>query len=385
MSPASAPARVFARVTRAGPGSPFIVWAVALGLIAIAGFNLIFVLRVLGRAGQASDFRWWYGAAQIGLQHGWNHVYDRALQSQYMASIYPFVNPPPLAWLVAPLTVFSQPTAYVLFALLLAGCLIIASQLASGPSTQSRVLAFGTAFGLLPAIISIVYGQPVAIVLLAVVGAWWLDKRSRPVLAGVILSLIVVKPNIVVLVPLALLLSARHRAFAAWAVSTAVLAAISTISLGVDGLQSYWQLLTIAGAQQQSFTLGSGWSFWMAVAVIVVVVSAVAWKRRGAGFELPLAVGLAGSLIISHHLNVYDLALYAPVLWLAFRGEVHWTAKVAAAGMWLLLDVAILNSVLVVAAELALLAVLAAPDLVALVLGRRRLLPISQNASQDLA
>ncbi|HEV2035593.1 MAG TPA: glycosyltransferase family 87 protein [Candidatus Dormibacteraeota bacterium] len=376
--------------TRSTPGacrrqadrSHFLVWAVALGLLAIAAFNLTFVLRALGPAGQASDFRWWYGAAELGLQRGWNHLYDPALQAQYISATYPFVNPPPLAWLVVPLTNLPEPIAYVVFALLLVGCLILASQLASGPRPVSRVLAFGTAFGLFPAMISIVYGQPVAIALLAIVGAWWLDKRGRPILAGVILSFIVVKPNIVVLVPLALLLSARHRAFVAWAIATAALAAISAISVGLDNLRAYLHLLAIVGGQKQSFTLGSGWVFWVAVAVIVGLTSAVAWKRRGSGFELPLAVALAGSLLISHHLNVYDLALYAPVLWLVYQGDLHWTAKVAAAGMWVLLDVAIVNSTLIVTAELALLLVLVLNDLV---LRRGGFLPISQNATEDLA
>jgi hypothetical protein len=370
MKPASASARAFMRVTRTADGSPFLLWAVALGLLAIAAFDLTFVLRALGPAAEASDFRWWYGAAELGLQHGWNHLYDPAFQAQYMSATYPFVNPPPLAWLLVPLTVFSEPTAYVLFAVFLIGCLILASQLASGRRAVSRVLAFGTAFGLFPAMISIVYGQPVAIVLLAIVAAWWLDKHDRPVLAGVILSFIVLKPNIVVLVPLALLLSARHRAFVAWAVATTVLAVISAISVGIDNLQAYWHLLSIAGGQKQSFTLGSGWTFWVAVAAIVLLTSAVAWKRRGSGFELPLAVALAGSLLVNHHLNVYDLALYAPVLWLVFRGDVHWTAKAAAAGMWVVLELAIVNSPLVVAAELALLLVLVLPELVALI--RRR-------------
>ena len=351
-------------------GSRFLLWAVALGLLAISAFNLTFVIRALGPAAQASDFRWWYGAAELGLQHGWSHLYDPALQAQYMSATYPFVNPPPLAWLVVPLTVFSEPTAYALFALLLVGSLILASQLASGPSAVSRVLAFGTAFGLFPAMISIVYGQPVAIVLVAVVGAWWLDKGGRPVVAGAVLSVIVLKPNIVVLVPVALLLSGRLRAFVAWAAVTAVLVAISAIGVGLDDLRSYLQLLSVVGGQQQSFTLGSGWTYWLAVAAIVGLTAWVAWQRRGSGFELPLAVALAGSLLINHHLNVYDLALYAPVLWLVFQGELHWTAKAAAAGMWLLLDAAIVNSTLVVTAELALLLVLVLPELVALI--RRR-------------
>ena len=351
-------------------GSRFLLWAVALGLLAISAFNLTFVIRALGPAAQASDFRWWYGAAELGLQHGWSHLYDPALQAQYMSATYPFVNPPPLAWLVVPLTVFSEPTAYALFALLLVGSLILDSQLASGPSAVSRVLAFGTAFGLFPAMISIVYGQPVAIVLVAVVGAWWLDKGGRPVVAGAVLSVIVLKPNIVVLVPVALLLSGRLRAFVAWAAVTAVLVAISAIGVGLDDLRSYLQLLSVVGGQQQSFTLGSGWTYWLAVAAIVGLTAWVAWQRRGSGFELPLAVALAGSLLINHHLNVYDLALYAPVLWLVFQGELHWTAKAAAAGMWLLLDAAIVNSTLVVTAELALLLVLVLPELVALI--RRR-------------
>lgn len=362
-------------------GSRFLLWAVALGLLAIAAFNLIFVVRALGPAGQASDFRWWYGAAELGLQHGWNHLYDPALQAQYISATYPFVNPPPLAWLVVPLTIFSEPTAYVLFALLLVGSLILASQLAAGPGAASRVLTFGTAFGLFPAMISIVYGQPVAIVVLAVVGAWWLDKRGRPVLAGAVLSFIVLKPNMVVLVPMALLLSARHRAFVAWAVATAVLVAISAITVGLDNLRSYLHLLSIVAGQKQSFTLGSGWTFWVAVAAIVGLTSAVAWKRRGSGFELPLAVALGGSLLISHHLNVYDLALYAPVLWLVFQGDLHWTAKAAAAGIWVLLDVAIVNATLVVAGELALLLVLTLPELTSRT--RQRTIPLPNPRSTN--
>jgi len=343
------------------------MWAVGGGLCVLAVYNLVFFVRALGPAAVLNDFDWYYGAAQLGLHHGWSHIYDRTLQAEYLNPSFPFVNPPPLAWLVAPLTALPKATAYFVFAFFLVACVGLTVPLAAGPGAQGKLLVFGTAFGLAPTMISLVYGQPVAIVLLSVVAAWWLDRRGHPILAGLALCAVVMKPSIVLLVPLAILMSGRYRTFVAWAASTSVLVAISAVSLGVDGMKAYVNLLALAAGEMQAFALGSGWMAWVATAVVAGLTLAVAWKRRGAGLELPLAVGIVGSLLISRHLNVYDLALYAPVLWLTFGGNLHWTAKVAAAAAWVVMDVAVLDASLVVAAELVLFVVLVLPDLMALI------------------
>ena len=89
-------------------------------------------------------------------------------------------------------------------------------------------------------------GQPVALVAAAVAIAWWLAEHRRPVLAGLALSLIAVKPQLALLVPLCLLAAGHYRVFAAWAAATAVMVVVALVLLGGDGLQRYREVLSLA-------------------------------------------------------------------------------------------------------------------------------------------
>jgi glycosyl transferase family 87 len=61
------------------------------------------------------------------------------------------------------------------------------------------------------------YGQPTLIVVGLVAASWWFCSRNRPVAGGAALALATaLKPQVVILVPIALLVSGRYRPFAAW-------------------------------------------------------------------------------------------------------------------------------------------------------------------------
>src|SRR5258708_8244155 len=91
-------------------------------------------------------------------------------------------------------------------------------------------------------------GQPGAWVAAAVAAAWWLTRHDRPVWAGVVLSLIVLKPQMALLVPLCLLVSGHARTFGAWLVATLLIGLVALALLGPEGLPPYPHLL----AQTQS-------------------------------------------------------------------------------------------------------------------------------------
>src|SRR5712664_2895400 len=76
-----------------------------------------------------NDFRLDYGAATVGINDGYSHLYDIAAQSSAIESLgrgfnpQPFISPPPLAWLVTPLLVLPFVAALIVWTLLLLAAL----------------------------------------------------------------------------------------------------------------------------------------------------------------------------------------------------------------------------------------------------------------------
>ena len=64
------------------------------------------------------DFHTYLAAAVVGVQHGWSFIYDQSIvadaQKQLVSSqiAQPFLSPPPVAWLTAPLTPLPYWVAY---------------------------------------------------------------------------------------------------------------------------------------------------------------------------------------------------------------------------------------------------------------------------------
>ncbi len=83
-----------------------------------------------------SDFKIYFLAARIGLDHGWQHIYDPRLEdagwkllgdgfSQQALPDLLFLSPPPVAWIATPFTVLPPPAAYLAWSVVTVGCLAL--------------------------------------------------------------------------------------------------------------------------------------------------------------------------------------------------------------------------------------------------------------------
>ena len=159
----------------------------------------------------------------------------------------------------------------------------------------------------------------------AVAGAWWLAERKRPALAGLALSAVAIKPQLALLVPLCLLVAGHRRMFFAWLAASAVMAAVALVLLGGEGLQRYRDALSLAAQWEPTRRyaiagpLGLGLQVYVVEAVVAAVAVVAAWRHRGGGAALPIAIGLVGSLLFTPYVGFQDFAMLVLAGWLIIR------------------------------------------------------------------
>jgi hypothetical protein len=296
------------------------------------------------------DVRIYYVAAEAGLRYGWSTVYNlstlRALSAGFAGgqtnidSSATYISPPLLAWLFAPLTAVSEPVAYALWAALSLGALVWMWRIAAPYTGAAKFALLLLALALWPVLDAFYRGQPVLILLALAAGSWWLTAHDRPWAAGTALALATaLKPQLVYLVPLALLVSGRYRVVLGWAAACVVLAIAFAASLGESGLQSWWLIFQLveSNGEHAYFTLaylfGFGVVTYSLLAIFAIAALAVAWKRR-ADVDSVFAAGLLGSLAVSVHLHLYDYTTLVLAAWLVLR-----TAPPLWQRLWLLVGV----------------------------------------------
>lgn len=275
-----------------------------------------------------------YIGARIGIEQGWSHIYSLDLQHQLFDQLRGgapfgdgerFLSPPPLAWLVLPLTTVGLAAGFWIWLALLVAALVAAWWLAAPGRGWTRWLWLLGALAWYPLLYSLALGQPVVLVLLAVTAGWWLAESNRPYLAGAALAGIVFKPQIAIAVPAVLLLAGRWRIAGSWALLTAILAGVSLLIIGSQGLSDYRSLL--AEAQHVvnnryftlAFILGPGpWGY--AAQFLVTVVGLIgAYVNRRAGMSRLLALGLVASSLGATYWHLQDFAVLIGAAWLFYR------------------------------------------------------------------
>jgi hypothetical protein len=318
------------------PGSG--VWLPAAMLVvggALALRNLLGVLHFALKRAFEGDFAVYYIFARVGIDHGWGSLYDYAAMRQEWialgsAFLYPPLYPPTLAWFVAPFAALPFATGYALWNVLLVASLLITWRLTVPPSSQ--LVRFGhLAFAVaLPAVaFGLLLGQVVIVVAAAVSISWWLLRRNRPFAAGLVLSLIALKPQLALMVPVALLVAGQSRAFLGWAAGSLAMLGAALATIGFGGLQTYAVLLAgsehYRGAMQvyPELTLpgllGGGPAGALAQGLVVLVTLILVWRRRGSGLEFPFAAGLCASMLIATFLHAQDVGVLLPAAWLWLR------------------------------------------------------------------
>ena len=281
------------------------------------------------------DTRMIYVAAEAGLRFGWSKIYDQSVLRPLSASfppyaqtindVYTYLHPPLVAWLFAPLTLFSEPVAYALWSALSAVALIFVWKIAAPFTGLARLTLLFAAIGLWPVLLVFYFGQPVILQMAAVAASWWLCARGKPVPAGIALAVaIFLKPQNIVLLPVALLVSGRIRLIAAWAASCVGLAVVTAIVIGEAGVISWMHALRAGEGSSihRVYTLiglfGDGpltYVLWIAQAALALTVA----RLRRNELEIVYAVGLVASVAIAFHLHEADYSILVFAVWLALR------------------------------------------------------------------
>ena len=170
------------------------------------------------------DFRAFFAAATVVAHHGDPYNWPSLAAAEYQLYDAPhglapgnpayyeflaFPEGPWLAFALAPITNLPWPVAYALFAVLL-GLLLIAASFTTftllGWPRRRAALAAGCTLLSAVGFINLFMGQVSVLVFGAFMAAWLLARRGRPWLAGAVLALVWVKPNIGLPLPLVLAL-----------------------------------------------------------------------------------------------------------------------------------------------------------------------------------
>lgn len=307
----------------------------ALGgsLGAIAVYDINYWIGAFRSAPLAQDTSLYYVAAQIGLRQGWSRIYDPSLQANFLVALQPgfaqdfflFGNPPVMAWLMAPLTLLSPVAAYLVVVGISFAALLGIGLLAAPWRGRVLLIAILAPLAWYPVIYCLRLGQVSLLVGLLVALCWWLERRALGELAGLVLALTAIKPQLALLVAPCLLLAGRWRVAAGWLAGTVVLAGLSLLSLGAEGVGQYFRVLNTLHGEiyNEVFTLasvtgGAGWTIFLQIAVACVTMAAAYRIRRGPTSAV-IALALLGGLLAAPYVHVDDYAVLVPAAWLLVR------------------------------------------------------------------
>jgi hypothetical protein len=323
-----------------------------------------------------NDFRLAYAAAIVGLKSGYGHLYDLVAQKSAIEGLgagfnpQPFISPPPLAWLATPFLLLPFQVAVVVWTILLLAALGWTWYVLAPRGDVVRPAHLALLLGVFPVAFGVMVGQPGALVAGAVATAWWLTRRDHPVWAGLALSVIILKPQLALLVPVCLLASGHVKTFGAWLVASLVIGFVALALLGPDGVARYRDVLAqtqtaawdITRRYAISGVLGRGPVLTAAQVVVVVLTLLAAWRHRDRGSELPMAAGILGSLLVTPYLGFQDFLMLVVAGWLIlWGGATTWQVGLLVVGYALLQLALVVLAVPILLAEAALLISLAWP------------------------
>jgi hypothetical protein len=348
-----------------------------VGLILVVWDLWIAVTTFLPQYAVRNDLRLAYGAALVGIRDGYARLYDLAAQATAIESLgqgfnpQPFISPPPLAWLVTPLLVLPFTAALIVWTLLLLLALGWAWYLLAPPGRFAKAAHLALWLGLFPVAFGVMVGQPGPLIAAVVATCWWLIRHERPVLAGLVLSLVIIKPQLALLVPIALLVSGHAKTFGAWLAASLVIGLVALALLGPEGVARYRDVLAQTQSPAWDITrrysisgpLGLGPLLTAAQVLVAMLTLLVAWRHRHRGPEVSIAAGIVGSLLFTPYLGFQDFLMLVVAGWMLLRTDITpWQVGLMVAGYVLLQLALVVMAIPILLAEaLLLVSLLSAP------------------------
>lgn len=311
--------------------------------------TLTISIMALPRAGRYFDFRAFYAAGFLILHHP-HQLFDLHMQGlvqdTLIARIYPalpYYHPAFEALLYAPLALFTYSSAYIIYAvfnlLLLGVCYFIAPQPVDSITRKiPRSLLFFLPF---PAFFCVAAGQDSMLFLLLLCFLWKALDRDDDITAGVLLGLGLFKVQLIAALVIFLVARRGPRLLRSFLPTAAALSLLSLSITGFKGAAQWIHLLTSAvGALNQShraqvliavhpmamptlngliYILGGRLLPPDASWVVNLILLAAAFLAilvvvRRSSLPDAFSAAVAGALLLSPHLYLYDYVLLIPPL-----------------------------------------------------------------------
>src|SRR5438105_13121286 len=275
-----------------------------------------------------------YIGVRIALEHGWNYIYSLPLQHDLFTQLRPradfndgerFVSPPPFAWLVLPLSLLGPAGAVYAWLGISLASLAAAWWLAAPGAWPSRLLWLLAALAWYPVLYGLSLAQPALVIVLVAAAAWRLAEAGKPQLAGVVLGLSVIKPQLTLFLPIVLLFSGRWKTAVSWAVTAAVLALLSLSVIGSQGLSDYMNLLNEAQHVTNNryftlaFVLGPVQLSSLAQAIVIAAAALAAYLNRAGSNGRVFALGLVATTLGASYWHLQDFTVLILASWLFWR------------------------------------------------------------------
>jgi hypothetical protein len=286
-------------------------------------------------------------------------AYNAAIKAMFGMEKTPFllfVYPPHALLLLAPFATLPFLPAVLLWtavnlaALALATRMVLRTQPVAGP-----ILAVCLSP---PAVAMMMYGHFGGLLALATTIAL-IDGARRPVIAGLCLAVLSLKPQFACAIGLMLLGTGRWRCLAVGAAATAGAALLSAFLFGIDVWQRFLfitmpllsgyvtnfdakmietSITAYFAARYSGLPAGPAWAIQGMVAVFALAAG-IAALRKGAQEPGALLVVILAALVMQPYVSHYDLAIAAPALTLVLLGQAPGAAPITVAA-WMLTPIA---------------------------------------------
>jgi len=314
-------------------------FAATVVMFELAVFVAAYLVYWIARRPVDRDFGSQYAAASVGLHSGWSQIYDpgelKRFEQAFGAQFSIYLHPPPVAWLAVPLTALPFPLAALLWQGILLVALGACVVLIAPRGSAGRVLMILSIAGFQPTLFALGYATMSPLILLLLVGAVIAMRSGHQVIAGILLGITVLKPQLTLLILPLLLLSGYWKPVVTASAVALALAGLSVAVVGTDGARAYLSLLTSPGELNHAFPwtvkglVGAGAPSLIATGLVVVALLGIAITLRPAP-DLALGLGVLASLFVAQHLNYGDFLLWLLPIWLAFEaGRPRWLGATA--------------------------------------------------------
>lgn len=292
------------------------------------------------------DFRVFWGAARLALEGRFTAPYDMAqlfpvmqLADSSLRAPAPWASwfyPPTFLLLVAPLGLLDFWLAYPLFvALTLAPFIVLLFRICAPYRPWLLIIAF-------PATVSTAFHGQNAFLTSSLAAAALVLLPARPVLAGVFLGCLAIKPHLAVLFPFALIAIGAWRTIASAAVTALALVLSSYGLMGGETFHAFRDNVAYAqqlvstgmlpafkmptafvGLRMHAVDLTLAYAAQLLVATMAAGMVVLVW-RNSRHHAVRCATLMTASMLVSPYVYAYDMTWLAfPIAWMGVHGMRH--------------------------------------------------------------